>query len=294
MTTTLAVRGIDAKNLDLGFGGWYTVHGTDSPRNLPKRPPLSKLGTAIKVGLNSFNVTSFPAKDVYQFQVLINGEVPEKRALMNKVWNSAAAKKALGSGWIWDGNLLAWNLRPMEREMRVLVDLDAESNRKPRADGKSNEHRLVVRQTNKISFTQLEAYINGQSSFDGTCLEAMNFLDHLLRHWPSENLVQIKRSFFNPADFAERKPLGNGVEVAGGVYQSMRVVHGGATGRLAINVDVQNAAFYAAMPLTDAATLFLDKRDTNDIMASIKKETRGGSVRPENTPVARQLAKCAA
>ena len=51
-------------------------------------------------------------------------------------------------------------------------------------------------------------------------LTAVDFLDHLLREYPSSNLLALRRSFFDEkGDF---KDLGNGVLAFKGVYQSIR------------------------------------------------------------------------
>lgn len=107
----------------------------------------------------------------------------EKRGLVKKVWESRAVSAALGSGWVFDGNRLAWSMKPIERELRITVDLDAEHNRAPR-QGKSNTHRIIIRQTNEVGFQTLQSYLKGECDFDTNCLEAINVLDHLVRETP--------------------------------------------------------------------------------------------------------------
>lgn len=67
---------------------------------------------------------------------------------------SKAVKEALGKGFIFDGNKLGWSLKPMDREIRLLVDLDQERGRTPRA-GKSDQHRIAIRQTNAVRLDTL-------------------------------------------------------------------------------------------------------------------------------------------
>lgn len=50
-----------------------------------------------------------------------------------------------------------------------------------------------------------------------------DFLDHLLREYPSSQFLAIKRSFFNPK--GENKDLGGGVLAFKGVYQAIRVAN---------------------------------------------------------------------
>lgn len=48
----------------------------------------------------------------------------------------------------------------------------------------------------------------------------LDFLDHVLREYPSGRLVAIKRSFFDPN--GDNRDLGNGVLAFKGVYQAIR------------------------------------------------------------------------
>lgn len=94
---------VNPRNIDLGMSAWSVVRGYDVPSNLPRRPPqTSKLGVEKVVGLNTFNVDSFPTQKVYQFEIQI-GSGAEKRGLITKVWESKTLKKELGPGWIFDG-----------------------------------------------------------------------------------------------------------------------------------------------------------------------------------------------
>lgn len=160
---------VDPKNIDLPAGGWGIVRGYEV-QPMPSRPlGPSSLGAQTKIGLNTFNVESMPTKSVYQFEVMI-GSGAEKRGLIKKVWQSKTVQQALGKGWIFDGNRLAWSMHPIEREHRLIIDLDQEENRTPRA-GKENKHRVAIRQTNRVGFNALVAYLEGKCSFDNTCLE---------------------------------------------------------------------------------------------------------------------------
>lgn len=47
-----------------------------------------------------------------------------------------------------------------------------------------------------------------------------DFLDHVLREYPSQKFLAIKRSFFD--EMGDNKDLGNGVLAFKGVYQAIR------------------------------------------------------------------------
>lgn len=50
----------------------------------------------------------------------------------------------------------------------------------------------------------------------------LDFLDHLIREYPSKTLVGIKRSYFSPK-VKDAFNLGGGVDAVRGVYQSIRM-----------------------------------------------------------------------
>ncbi len=169
------------RNIDIPFAAYSIVRGQNVPSHLASRQPPSKLGNAIKVGLNTFHVESLPGKPVYQFDVLI-GSGTEKRGLIKKLWASKSLKEALGQGFIFDGNKLAWSMRPLERNIELRIDMDKEQNRKP--GKKDNKHRVVIKQTNRVRLDVLASYLEGQISINNAVLESINFLDHLIREWP--------------------------------------------------------------------------------------------------------------
>lgn len=146
---------------------------------------------------------------------MLVGSGTEKRGVIKKVWESQTLSKALGGGFIFDGNRLAWSMKPIEREMRISVDLDAEQNRKPSAKKGPDVHRVIVRQTNEVGFQNLNSYLQGKSDFDTTCLEAINVLDHLVRETPRMKYTSIKRSFFARGE--QRYNLSPGVEAFKGL-----------------------------------------------------------------------------
>ena len=176
-----------------------------------------------------------------------------KRALLKKIWNSNAVKTALNepaSLWIWDGNKLAWSCKRLDREdTRVAVDLDAEEGRQPGPRG--NKHTLHLRWTRKVDFIGLQAFLNGQASWTNDCIDTVNFLDHVMREWPSQQYTQIKKSFFQRGE--QRFDLGGGVEAFKGVFASLRPVLDDKFNKsLAVNVDVANGTFWRAQELTRA------------------------------------------
>jgi eukaryotic translation initiation factor 2C len=90
----------------------------------------------------------------------------------------------------------------------------------------------------------------GKVPMNDPCIEAITFLDHLMREGPSQRYTALKRSFFPHGQ--QRVPLGGGIEALKGVFASMRMVNLDGTGRLAVNLDVANGTFWVAQKLLDA------------------------------------------
>ncbi|KAF2760873.1 Piwi-domain-containing protein [Pseudovirgaria hyperparasitica] len=259
------------RNLDIRINN---VEQFKAPGSLPARPPvLNSNGYECVVKLNSFGVANMPAKAVYQYDIVVN-KGDEKRGLVKKVWASKTIQHRL-AGWLFDGNKLAWSLDLHAEMLTITVDLDAEQGRTVRPGGRSNKHNVFIKKTKTLKFDTLEHYMNGKGAvaFDSDCLEAINFLDHLMREYPSQLYTKIKRSFFPPSSNAPgRIQLGNGVEAFKGVYSSMRVVNRPEPMKLAVNVDVANGTFWTAMKLEMSILQVMKYRNTSELQANFAHE----------------------
>nr|POE48842.1 protein argonaute [Quercus suber] len=278
----IAPPAVEMKNVDLPVSAWKMINSVElSASAMPPRPKASTLGVPVKVALNTFVVESLPTPVVYQFDVMV-GSGAEKRGLILKCWNSRAVQQALGSAkFIFDGNKLAWSDKPITREQRIQVDLDAEEGRTVKPGGKENKHRVVIRQTNTVDFAALNSFMSGQGSFDNAVLEAVNFFDHLLRELPSKRFTAIKRSLFMRGS-GPRVNLGGAIEALKGAYQSVRVVHSLAGARLSINVDVNNSAFFKSMRLIDAICEMVGARSGADLVPRFAQGDKSRAVQDLN------------
>lgn len=112
-------------------------------------------------------------------------------------------------------------------ELRLLVDLDAEKGKKPRIDQitgqpRDNKTRISVKHVGEINMAVIKGYLEKKMSFDNTVLQAINFLDHCMRQYPTETYTQIKRSFY-ARGAGGRYPLDDVIEAMKGVYTSIRL-----------------------------------------------------------------------
>lgn len=140
------------------------------------------------------------------------------------------------------------------------MDLAAERGGKP---SEKQKFQVIVRPAKTVKFDLLREYLNGKTNWQVEMLEAMSFLDHLLRETPSRKFTQIKKSFF--ARGQGRSLLGNGVEAFKGVFASMRMVHTMTGPMLSINVDVANGTFFTAMSVLQMARQLSRARNDQEL-----------------------------
>ncbi|KAJ0318728.1 hypothetical protein Brms1b_004217 [Colletotrichum noveboracense] len=264
-----------------------------------KRPGFNTAGKPCNLEVNQFRVKSWNDKaTIYQYDVMISPTPMKYNVVFQKVWKHATVQAMLKKYkclWLCDGRKLAWAPVAINRgEERLTIDLDEgfppPKSGKPRRKD-DNKFFFVIRQTKQIHLSALEAYLNNRMDWDNSVLEAMNFLDHLVRQYPTENLLSIKRNFYNE----HRKKafdLGNCIELVKGVYASVRMNQSfsGSIGRgLGLNVDVANTAFWKGnMQLHMFVRSFLetcDKRWKNQspddiarLLAPVRQNSKNGAV----------------
>ncbi|KAK4692655.1 eukaryotic translation initiation factor 2C, partial [Lecanoromycetidae sp. Uapishka_2] len=272
------------KNVDFGGNAYGFTH--HMPSQSMHRVGFGKAGKPAKIQINSHIVKSWPERPVFQYDVLIGSGV-EKRGLVQRVWKSNAVKTAVGKGFIFDGNKIGWGPVDFKRELRVSVDLDAEDGRPPR--GTPNIHRVVISnpKNKKINLAAIKGYLEGTTDFDISVLEAINFLDHLLRETPSKTLINLRRSYFSrTGESQDRKLLGGGIEAMKGVYQTIRMAEGK---RLVINVDVSNSCFWHETRFDQLAYLLSGESSQLSFMNAALPPSGGGE--PRLVKALRRLAK---
>ncbi|KAK1145566.1 Protein argonaute [Aspergillus melleus] len=239
------------------------------------RPGFNTTGKEIEVSMNAYPIVKFPNKNVYQYDVQV-GSGAEKNIVIKKVWDSNARKTALKQ-IVFDGQKLAWSMNEYKQGLNVMVDLDHEQNRRPNTKA-PNTFRLLVRLTKTVNLAVLNAWLSGKTSMTEAVLEALNFLDHVLREFPSTKFLALKRSFFDAN--GDNKDLGNGVLAFKGVYQAIRP----AIGRgLVVNIDVSNSCFWARISFMGAAMAVLDCRDHQHLAHVLKPVPDGHGGVTEST-----------
>ncbi|KAH8777302.1 eukaryotic translation initiation factor-like protein 2C 2 [Hyaloscypha finlandica] len=274
------------------------------PSDLPLRPGINTTGKAIQIRVNQFKVTKWPERDIYQYDINV-GNGAEKRGKIMAVWMSRAVQERLkqvspGNSILWDGNKLLWSSTQFQ-EQRILVDFDAEKGRQPHPQKGPDTCYCIIRPSKKIRMGVIQGYLSKQMPFDNSILEAISFLDHLMRQWPSQAYTLIKRSFYTKGNVAT--PLDNVVVAMKGVYSSIRLCNpkssvGQPSTGLALNVDVANGTFWAPQDVHQAARNFCRDRNRQlsytvfrDLLKPVKDPKTGVVTQSEDFKNLRKLAK---
>ncbi len=206
-------------------------------------------------------------------QQVVIGNGAEKRGLIKSVWDSKTVQAKIGPGFIFDGNKIGWSMKDFKEELRCIVDLDQERNLPPRENRPPNTHRVMIRKTSAVNLAAVSAYLEGKMQFGNSVLEAINFLDHLLRETPTKQHISMKRSYFG-RNAAERALLGGGVEAMKGVYQSIRAAEGR---KLVVNVDVSNTTFWHETSISQLALLITGATNMLDVTNRLRSVKSGGA-----------------
>lgn len=150
----------------------------------------------------------------------------------------------------------------------------------------------------------IRGYLEKTMEIDSSLLQAINFMDHCLRQYPSENHIQVKRSWFPHG--GERRPLNEfavSIEAQKGVYASVRMCEAprfntASTG-LGVNVDVANGVFWVPQQVHQAARNLLASTNPNlnwhdftrQLLPRQRSQTASGTPIYEQSPQFKDLRK---
>ncbi|KAG6237720.1 hypothetical protein E4U25_002418 [Claviceps purpurea] len=243
-------------------------------------------GAKAMVEVNQYRMTKFDfSKDIHQYDVIVSPDTGVKSALMKKIWQHESTKQALQKymyqKWIFDGRKLAWAPCLVDKsEIRFTVDLDEGKKSPDRPSRNTNQFFIVLRATAQVQISAIRGYLDRKVQFNTSVQVALNFMDHLLRQWPSQHMVAIKRNFYPQGQKGKLLMDGNVLEVHKGTYASIRMSHNlvqGGTG-LALNADVSNTVFWTGpQPVDQLVCNFLgvcERRWKGLNPASLAKELR--------------------
>lgn len=244
------------------------AYALDRPDFFLSRPKkFNESGQAANIEVNQYKVTSFDfSKTVHQYAVSVSPMPDKVGPVLKKLWNADAFVQKFPPNvhrmFIFDGRALAWSTSLIPgNELRVQIDLDEGKGEPRQGAGRNNKFYITLRKTTKVKLSILDAYIKQKVAFDNSIVECMTFFDHLIRHNASQQLVGIKRNFYDPRQ--PGRPLMDGavVEVRKGLYWSGRITSSPGSIGLAINADVTNTAFFVAQDFLQLVLGFMATQD---------------------------------
>ncbi|KAF4967182.1 hypothetical protein FZEAL_10568 [Fusarium zealandicum] len=208
-------------------------------------------GKPEQMEVNQYRMTKFDfSKKIYQYDVFLSPNPDKLGPVMKKIWAHPTTQSKLrpfkGDKWLFDGKKLAWAPMLIERgEIRFQVNLDDDRNQTA-AKNDTNLFNVTIRNTTEIQVGALQGYLEHKTSFNNSVQEALNFLDHLVRQFPSQNLLAIKRNFYKLGQHGAILQDGGVVEVHKGTYASVRMSHNLAQRGVGLgyNIDVANTCFW--------------------------------------------------
>ncbi|EED19932.1 eukaryotic translation initiation factor eIF-2C4, putative [Talaromyces stipitatus ATCC 10500] len=235
----------------------------DSTTSVP-RPGYNTTGREVNLLTNAYPVTQFPTKNVYQYDITILRIGKEHESLPPRVRKFAWATTLRKSTWqqmIYDGNKLAWSQNSYDQNKSIEVNLNNQAgNDKPPA------YRIIVRKSKVVNLQVLQNWLQKKGSFDERVLEALNFMDHLLREYPSARFTAVRRAFFDPAE--QFLTFDATMELRKGSYQAIRPAWGG---RLIVNVDSIVCAFWRQNTIACLTDAFLKNFDWGRTAKALKQ-----------------------
>ncbi|KAJ5721781.1 uncharacterized protein N7483_009715 [Penicillium malachiteum] len=164
-----------------------------------ERPGYNTSGKEIEVAMNTWPITSFPTKPVYQYEVVVlsgPGNEADRRVL-RRSFNCDSRKKQLPDA-IYDGAKTAWSLICVEKGIHEKFEYKGGSTRQSGTQGNVHREMLMISilPRRKIYLSVIDHWLQKKRPLDSTVIEALNFLDHLLRDWPTTEFVAHKRAYF--------------------------------------------------------------------------------------------------
>ncbi|KZT55699.1 Piwi-domain-containing protein [Calocera cornea HHB12733] len=221
-----------------------------------RRPGYGTLGRQIPVVTNTYPLTC-PPLTIIHYDVVINEDEKKLPArfnleLVERMQSSTYKEVFAASPGVYDGRKNYYTAQPIKfpdgpraTSGRFVVPSDAE----PAAPGRPppKMYTITLKEVARISPQTLERFANGEMSHDENVTTAITAMNVVIRMVPNLKYPFNIRSFFTDK---EMKPIGAGLEVWRGYFQSVRW----GVGRLVINVDISTGQMFARGPLLKLCT----------------------------------------
>ncbi|CAK5272548.1 unnamed protein product [Mycena citricolor] len=225
-----------------------------------RRPDYGKSGRPINIATNLFKV-DIPEGSIHHYDVVIAGDKVLPRSfnmeIIRTLQNSTAPTVFAETRAVFDGQKNMFTPVPLNfggaaasREFDVALEGAGSPGRPPKII------KVRIAHVATINTEVLHRYIQGKQSADNTVSTALTALNVAIRMEPSQRYPTKGRSFFTDKN---TRPLGGGLEMWRGYFQSIRPV----VGRMVINVDISTGVMYKPGPLIGLCLEFLDQPRSN-------------------------------
>ncbi|KAJ5887940.1 hypothetical protein N7495_007981 [Penicillium taxi] len=247
-------------------------------RPIPRRGHNTS-GKEVELIMNAYKISKFPTTPVHQYQVTMymNGKVlDDKPRMVRRAWAAWTAEQNILRDIIFDGSHTAWSMFE-RRTCTGLVKLEV---------GYTEPSDLVdvtveIIHRRKIFLAPVNEWLTQQRAVDERVIEALIFLDHLVRAWPSATFTPYKHAYYFHDKYlardAGRDPMwhkiGKGASVYRGIFQMIRPSMCG----LVLNVDAAHAVFWSRDRLIETARQLLACRTVEQAFKLLLPSKNGPS-----------------
>ncbi|KAF8888340.1 argonaute-like protein [Infundibulicybe gibba] len=241
-----------------------------------RRPNFGTSGQPINLFINVFPAT-VPENTIHHYDVIDPATLPAK-------FNQHVAPQK---------NLYANRRLPLGDTDSAEFDVDL-----PRLETSSTRppktFKVRLTKVATINPELLSRFIQGQQSQDNQVLTALTALNVVIRMDPTAKYPFNVRSFFTPEG---KKPIGGGIELWRGYFQSVRPT----IGRLVVNVDIATGMMFKPGPLIDLCLEVLGRPGMTNLLRGgglpdrervrLQRFLTGVRITTTNTPGAARVLK---
>ncbi|KAJ5924679.1 hypothetical protein N7466_008866 [Penicillium verhagenii] len=229
------------------------------------RVGYNKSGKEIDVTMNTYPIEKYPTRNVYQYEVNVVSKlettkpgIEQDRRVLRRSFNCDTRKNSLPDA-IYDGARTAWSSiylpEGVHERFKYTGGLTRAAGTKTDLYGK--EVVLTMLPRRKINLTVISEWLQKKHPLDEFVIEALNFLDHLIRDWPTREFTAHKRAYFfqNLEETQSHRDIAHefhyslggysGATCYRGIFQMIRPCVNG----LLLNLDTAHAVFFSRISL---------------------------------------------
>ncbi|KAJ5916265.1 hypothetical protein N7504_000280 [Penicillium tannophilum] len=228
------------------------------------RQGYNNSGKGIDVIMNTYPIKEFPTKSVHQYEMIVEHgrsrvSADEDRRVFRRCFDCETRKVNFPDA-IYDGAKTIWSGIRKESDISEKFEYKGGKTRgagmgKIDLFGKQVTFRMKYRR--KVNLDVIGKWLQKKHELDDSVIEALNFLDHLIRDWPTKQFFSHKRAYFfqsleeTPShkniahEFHYSLGAYSGATCYRGIFQMIRPCVNG----LQLNLDTAHAVFFSRISL---------------------------------------------